>query len=284
MSLCFLLLTVVTWASALSAPTEVPINHMEAFLPTKLYNKVKEAAEEALLDAESKIKYLRDVYFNDTDWSDEGLVRSKFDEMPCEYCIVCFATQRPVPCDEACGKRCPEETGDADRKKRADLLGGLTGGLLGGGGQGGLLGGLTGGLLGGGGQGGLLGGLTGGLLGGGGQGGLLGGLLGGPGGLLGGLTGPKGLIPSLIPIPEVTQLLCGADQNKAAQRTAAGSGSLLGGLPVVGGLASNLLGTATNLVGGLPLVGSLAGGLLGNAGGSAGGLGGLGSLLGGLGR
>ncbi|XP_040432023.1 BPI fold-containing family B member 4-like [Cygnus olor] len=141
-----------------------------------------------------------------------------------------------------------------------NLLEGLLGGLLGGGGLGGLLGGdgLVGGLLGDSGLvGGLLGdnGLVGGLLG---DDGLVGGLLGEDG--LGSLLGDDGLVGGLL-----------------------GEDGLVGGLLDGDGLVGGLFGgkgPVGGLLGGDGLVGSLLGGNGGLAGGLLGGKGRIGGLLG----
>ncbi|XP_032054466.1 BPI fold-containing family B member 3 [Aythya fuligula] len=155
-----------------------------------------------------------------------------------------------------------------------NLLEGLLGGLLGGGGLvGGLLGGdgLVGGLLGGDGLvGGLLGedGLVGGVLGGD---GLVGGLLGGDG-LVGGLLGDKGPVGGLLGGDGLVGGLLG-DKGPV--------GGLLGGDGLVGGLLGDK-GPVGGLLGGDGLVGGLLGGK-GSVGGLLGGDGLVGGLLGGSG-
>ncbi|KAM9218823.1 BPI fold-containing family B member 4-like [Leptosomus discolor] len=135
-----------------------------------------------------------------------------------------------------------------------DLLGGLGGGLLGGGG-GGLLGGITGGLLGGGG-GGLLGGLTGGLLGGGGD--ASGGLPGG--GAYGGAprNPPRGWPAAGGDVPR-DGIPAGVAEGALGQGGLLGDGGLLDVAGILGG-HGGLLGRG-GLLGNGGLLGD--GGLLG---------------------
>ncbi|XP_029469351.1 BPI fold-containing family B member 4-like [Rhinatrema bivittatum] len=161
-----------------------------------------------------------------------------------------------------------------------DLISGILGSVLGGGGGGGLLGGL----LGGGGGGGLLGG----LLGGGGGGGLLGGLLGGGGhdggreegarggggggGLLGGLLGEGGLVGGILGGGGGGGLLGGilggggGGGDSGKNEGPRGEEGLLGGLLGRGGLLGGLLGgEGRGLLGGLLGKGGVLG-ILGNGG------------------
>uniref|UniRef100_A0A8C3KNK4 Lipid-binding serum glycoprotein N-terminal domain-containing protein n=1 Tax=Calidris pygmaea TaxID=425635 RepID=A0A8C3KNK4_9CHAR len=175
---------------------------------------------------------------------------------PLEGCSALTGSVRQENALQGALGEVPLRGGRSSTDGNGPLLGGLTGGLLNGGG---LLGGITGGLLGGSGEG-LLGGLTGGLLGGGGNagGGVLG--RGGGGGVYGGSprTHPRGW-PA-------------AGDNVARDDIPAGEALEQGGLLGDGGL----LGTAGDLGGRGGILGR--GGLLGN-GGLLGG-GGLLSILG----